>query len=68
MRKHVSQKVPAHPFFGRPPLFDQAPPFKENVPGPVPSAHPNFGQPPPLLKGGARNYVIPFHQLTNQPF
>ena len=39
MRKHVSQKVPG------PPLFDQAPPFKENLPGPVPSAHPNFGQP-----------------------
>ena len=44
------------PLFWKPPLFGLAPPFKQNFPAPVPLVHPNFGQPPPLLKGGDRNY------------
>ena len=44
MRKHASQEVSV-PLFPRPPFLTR-PPFKANVPGPVPSAHPNFCQPP----------------------
>ena len=68
VRKHASQKVPGPPFFRGPPLFDQAPPFKENFPGPVPSALPNFGQPPPFKRGGAGTMaMIPLRSkmLTN---
>ena len=46
--KILGEKVPGPPFFESPPLFGLAPPFKQNFPAPVPSVHPNFGQPPPL--------------------
>ena len=58
MKKILDEEVPGPPFLKGPhPFWSCPPPFKQNFPGPMPLAHPNFGQAPPFKRGGARNFA-----------